>query len=371
MKLLSLLCLMVLLVFSHVVQVQAKQVEFTRNYTYEAGEADSKLSCRTIALEQVKRLLLEELGTYLVSNTIVKDSQLSKDEIVTYTAGSVATIVIEERWDGRTYFLKAKIKADEENVAKSIAAIRQDQEKTQELERLRKQANSSLQEIERLKKQLTVLEKTGGTVSQQQTQSTAIRKEYDKAVNELSAKEYLEQGIVYRDNHLYERALEAFNRANQLAPHWVRPYLGRGITLVRLNKKKEALDDFEHVLKMEPDNMTALSYHGVTLFSMGDKNIGADEMTRACVNAPKNSAAVANMGWAYLKLKQPEKALELLTKALDLQKVKSGRTLYLRALAYRQTGSLDKSREDMRRAAELYDPSALKELKQSALKQNK
>lgn len=41
--------------------VFAKLVIFEREYTYEASEADSKLSCRVIALEQVKRLLLEEL----------------------------------------------------------------------------------------------------------------------------------------------------------------------------------------------------------------------------------------------------------------------------------------------------------------------
>ncbi len=72
----------------------AKPVTVTREYTYRASEADSKLTSRTIALEQVKRMLLEELGTYLVSNTEVRDSALTKDEIVTYTSGWVATVVI-------------------------------------------------------------------------------------------------------------------------------------------------------------------------------------------------------------------------------------------------------------------------------------
>lgn len=49
---------------------------FEREYTYQAGEADSKLSSRTIALAEVKRLLLEELGTYLESVTEVKYFQL-------------------------------------------------------------------------------------------------------------------------------------------------------------------------------------------------------------------------------------------------------------------------------------------------------
>jgi len=39
---------------------------FIKEYTYQAGDEDSKNSCRVIALREVKRLLLEELGTYLV-----------------------------------------------------------------------------------------------------------------------------------------------------------------------------------------------------------------------------------------------------------------------------------------------------------------
>ena len=48
-------------------------VTFQKEYTYQASEYDSKVSCRALALEQVKRLLLEELGTYLESETEVKN----------------------------------------------------------------------------------------------------------------------------------------------------------------------------------------------------------------------------------------------------------------------------------------------------------
>ena len=50
----------------------AETKTFVREYTYQASEIDSKISCRIIALEQVKRLLLEEIGTYLESVTIDK-----------------------------------------------------------------------------------------------------------------------------------------------------------------------------------------------------------------------------------------------------------------------------------------------------------
>jgi hypothetical protein len=38
----------------------AQEKTFIREYTYAASDLDSKISSRTIALEQVKRLVLEE-----------------------------------------------------------------------------------------------------------------------------------------------------------------------------------------------------------------------------------------------------------------------------------------------------------------------
>ena len=83
--------------------VAAETKTFVREYTYQAGDEDSKNSSRTISLREVKRLLLEELGTYLESTTEVQNFQLTKDQIITLTAGIVQTELVEEKWDGRTY----------------------------------------------------------------------------------------------------------------------------------------------------------------------------------------------------------------------------------------------------------------------------
>lgn len=58
----------------------ATQKEFIENYTYNAGEADSKLTCRTVSLLEIKRLLLEKIGTYLKTRTEIKDFQIQKDD---------------------------------------------------------------------------------------------------------------------------------------------------------------------------------------------------------------------------------------------------------------------------------------------------
>lgn len=81
----------------------AEMKTFIKEYTYQASEDDSRNSSRIIALREVKRILLEELGTYLESVTEVQNFQLTKDQITMLTAGIVQTEIVDEKWDGRTY----------------------------------------------------------------------------------------------------------------------------------------------------------------------------------------------------------------------------------------------------------------------------
>ena len=133
---------LIALVFSTTSPAFAEKVIFVKEYNYNASDLDSKVSSRTIALEQVKRLLLEELGTYLISETEVKNFRLTKDQVTTYSAGVVSAEVIDEKWDSKTYYLKAKVSADAAEVAKSLQNIVNDKQKSKELEDVRKKQRS-------------------------------------------------------------------------------------------------------------------------------------------------------------------------------------------------------------------------------------
>ena len=97
---------------------------YEREYTYQASEADSKLSARAIALQEVKRILLSELGTHVYSlvkmQTSSDGTQLSTEEIETLSAGIAQVEILDEKWNGVTYVLKAQIKADPADVLKSL-----------------------------------------------------------------------------------------------------------------------------------------------------------------------------------------------------------------------------------------------------------
>ena len=111
-------CLMALLLFYS--SGFAESRSFTKEYTYQASEQDSNVTCRQHAIVEVKRLLLEELGTYIESHTEVVNLQLTRDEIVSVTSGVVKTEILDENWDGSRYWIKANLTADPDDVLKSI-----------------------------------------------------------------------------------------------------------------------------------------------------------------------------------------------------------------------------------------------------------
>ena len=97
-----------LLFFTSISPSHAEMKTFIKEYTYQASELDSKNSCKAIATEQLKRALPEELGTYVESKTVVRESQLDKDEITTLTAGVLQVAAMDEKWDGKVYCSKHK-----------------------------------------------------------------------------------------------------------------------------------------------------------------------------------------------------------------------------------------------------------------------
>src|SRR5208337_2892225 len=169
----------------------AETVTFTKEYTYQASDFDSRNSSRTLALETVKRLLLEELGTYLISETEVKDMRLTKEQITTYSAGIVSAEIIDEKWDGKSYCLKAKVSADSQDVEKALKKLVEDKYKTQELEETTKKAEELTKENQRLRRELEAGAKSNKP--DKEAEATNI-KAYEKTVRGLNAFEWFRKG---------------------------------------------------------------------------------------------------------------------------------------------------------------------------------
>jgi len=126
-----------------------------KEYQYNVSDDDSKNSARKKALTQVKILILEEIGvfveSYLELSTVVENDnyrEYFKEEIKNLTAGIVKTKIIDERFDGKTYYVKASVLVDPDSVSEGISEILKIKANKSEITKLNKLLKSKEQEID-------------------------------------------------------------------------------------------------------------------------------------------------------------------------------------------------------------------------------
>ncbi len=288
----------------------AQEKTFIKEYIYAASDLDSKVSSRTIALEQVKRLVLEELGTYLKSETEVKNFQLTSDQLTAFSAGIIKISVIDEKWDGKTYYIKAQIVADPAEVSRSIAKVLTDQTDSRLLEETSKKAEMSLKEIERLKNELETM-KTAGKRQQ----------EYEKAVDILSAKQWFDKGYA----------------------------------LVSTGNYQEAIPAYLKVIELEPDNVAAHIHLAWAFNGTGQFKEAIVELNRTMTLEPENVYVYVERGWSYNGLGEYQKAIVDLDKAVNLNPNDQW-AFYYRAWACNALGNFVQAKKDMDSALKI-DPA--------------
>ncbi len=250
--------------------LQAETITFEEQYIYDASDADSKLTCRAISLLEVKKLLLEKLGTYLENETEVVNFQLTKDEVTTLTAGIIKTEIIDEKWDGKTYELTAKIEADPDSVAKSIDELRKSREGREMIARLKSVNDKSIDKIEELKDELERI----------QNNLININRDYSSSSKIVSAWELYETGLQLMREEKYSDALSAFNEAIEIQHNYIYFYR-RGRAYMKIKQYENAIQDFNKVIILNPDVKDAYYQRGRTYRQMGKKKAGLNDIRKA------------------------------------------------------------------------------------------
>jgi tetratricopeptide (TPR) repeat protein len=277
-------------------QVMAALQTFVREYTYEAGEADSKLSSRSTALEQVKRALLEELGTYLESHTEVRNAQLTMDQITAMTAGVVQTQIMEEKWNGREYWLRAKVEADPAKVAADLENMKQNQSKMRELEELKRKADQALAENEKLKREL---ESAKGDQARER-----IQQSYTANANRLSAKDWFERGSFLTAIEDFQGAVEAYGKGLALDPG----FYNRGYACNMLGMHREAIAEYDKTLKLEPDDYQSWFNRALSNHFIGEHHQAVADYGKAIALNPGDPQAYHNRAMSHVELGEGRKA---------------------------------------------------------------
>ena len=108
---------------------------------YRMSDHDTKLDAEYLALEAAKRNALEQVATYLESVTIVRDMDLTTDEIRTYTAGLLLILDQQStaRVEDNTVVVHVDLVAqvDPDQVTQAIAALRENEDARRQLVALR------------------------------------------------------------------------------------------------------------------------------------------------------------------------------------------------------------------------------------------
>ncbi|MBT4269449.1 MAG: SUMF1/EgtB/PvdO family nonheme iron enzyme [Deltaproteobacteria bacterium] len=117
-------------------------------HKYVMGDNDSKNDARRMCFMEAKRKVLEKAGSYIASNTTIRNYQLAKDEIIAYSAALLKIETINEKWeiDGSNMAVTLTVKADVDAsiLEKQLEKIQKDKSVQGKI----KQQSVKLQELE-------------------------------------------------------------------------------------------------------------------------------------------------------------------------------------------------------------------------------
>lgn len=140
---------------------------------------------------------------------------------------------------------------------------------------------------------------------------------------------YLALGSLYKDQKEFEKAITAYDIAENLGlsenngkdPEWLwfLRYF-RGIAFDLLDRSVEAQADLNKALETRPNNATILNYLGYSYADKGENLAKAQEMIfRAVTQNPDDAYIVDSMGWVLYRMGKYDEAVEYLEKAAHLR----------------------------------------------------
>lgn len=162
---------------------------FAREYTYRASEDDSKNSSRKKAIQQLKILLSEEIGTHISSYLEIEKRnynnisyQSVNNEIASLSASITKLKILKEKWDGKSYYVKASVRVNEKRTLELILQEIRSKSSEKDVKRL----NSILKEQELLlSRQNSTIEEINKKLVSQEIINEAKKNEITKMKADL------------------------------------------------------------------------------------------------------------------------------------------------------------------------------------------
>jgi|UPI00051A2612 hypothetical protein len=208
--------------------------EIIKDYSYNTSDDDSKNSARVKALNQVKVLILEEIGvfveSYLEINQFVSNQNTKnafRQEIKTVTAGIIKTKILEEKYDGQSFYVKASVLVDPDSVSEGISELLKIRANKGDIVKLESLLIEKSEEVDLRSSQVINLQKKLATQaiieSSQEHELSKIRLELKKA--ETLLRKY------QAEHRVIESRLDQIRSIIRSKTNKVLNYVERGMTL--------------------------------------------------------------------------------------------------------------------------------------------
>jgi len=359
----------------------ATEKTFVREYTYQASDYDSKVTSRANALEQVKRLLLEEVSMFIKSEINMSTTEVSiggeselkdfyENKITSITAGITETKILEEKWTGVEYWMKAEITIDPDDLDRKVSDIVNSREKLKELEDVKKKADDALAEIERLKKELVrsksdaekadaakadaekELAEKAGAAEKAAIDQIILTKAYNKETDALSATDWFQKGYKAQIDKEYDKAISFYLRYIELDPDYAIAYYNLGNAYYDQGNHTKAIESYKKAIELNPDDAQAYYNLGYAYREQGNNAKAIESYKKAIELDPDYAKPYYNLGNAYYNQGNLTKAIELWEKAIELDPDYT-KPYYNLGYAYRKQGNNAKAIESYKKAIEL------------------
>jgi tetratricopeptide (TPR) repeat protein len=282
---------------------------------YNMGDGETPIIAEGKALEQAKRLAVEQAGTYVKSYSKVKNFQIAEDEVQVLASGIMEVTVLDKKRtvaeDAIKFWVKIKAVVHPDRMEVMAERIR-DQGLAEDFGKMKDAYEKSQKEIDDLKKQLaatkddtnrkqivakiTEQEKTFTTGQQfDEGMRLVMTNKPDEAIKAFSKaiaddpnnfKAYAQRAILNAKKLQIDKAIADFSRAIEIKPDDAKAYAGRGITYSRTGQHKKAIADLTRALELQPD-APAFALARVYL-SLGQSYRATGDRTNAFTNFKKS-----------------------------------------------------------------------------------
>jgi len=189
----------------------------TASGEYRMGDHDTRLDAARMAIESAKRQALEQVATYLESVTEVKNLDVTRDEIRTYTAGMVTVLNQRTRTqiENGTVVIHVDLTAqiDQDEVITAINALRENESAALQLVSLRTETEELRQRLDAANQALL------DAKTAEQVQAVTLQRQ--QLLNQMQADALVAQavsGYAYLTPANVRQINELLQQARQLHP---------------------------------------------------------------------------------------------------------------------------------------------------------